>query len=179
MKHLSIAVTTLCVLALTLSGCFAPENPCHQFQVIEKNIYTSVWKVDTFEVLIRDTIHSYYKDTTFANDGTFEFIPNKPYTCDKSGVIKFTRANGEVIMIDYSFNRESMDHEGIDYRSISLMGKMMVDSFERNFYYAINVNLEPDKMVFGLNWDCYWFSCYSLNLSPQSNVNAWRFCLSK
>lgn len=179
MKHLSIAVTTLCVLAFTLSGCFAPENPCHEFQVVEKNIYNSVWKVDTFAVYINDTINAYHKDTSYANDGTFEFIPANMYSCDKSGTIKFTRASGEVVWIDYSFRLEDDGNGNKDYKSIALSGNVLIDSVQREFQNGPNINLDVNKMVFGISWHCYWYHCYPITDYISSHHNNWRFRLSK
>ena len=92
-----IVVTGIC-------GCLPDETSCRYFQLTERNLYNHVWSVDTFKIHVSDSASHFYLDTFFLNDGTWKFVPDKPYSCNFNGAIIFTRANGTVASFRYSIS---------------------------------------------------------------------------
>lgn len=173
------ALAPFALLLFLLTGCLEDETPCSYFVTTLSTLTTGEWQVDTFHVVITDTVSGYSRDTTYINDGTIRFT-STIYDCDYdnpviSGAMLFARKDGNLYNMTYSF--ESDVPWSFSYIRIACAAPL--DGFNKPYNIRTWNRIQENKIQITMATPYGGYYPYWVVNPGLSYVRYWEFTLSK
>ena len=153
------------------SSCLSDETYCNYFQLTERALYNQTWHVDSLTIEIKDSIGNFHFDTTYINDGTWEFVPEgSENLCARGGHIKLTRSNGQTETFIYSYS----SYGPYKYDVLCLSSQHSIDPLNEAFQQCLCYRLSDKLRINGSSK----YGCTEYH-SPTERKRQWKFVLSK